>query len=395
MAGLLSFLGGGQAQLPATARQGAIMRGPDGFNYQYAQTSGMAGGGPSGQGWIRTNMPPNTSFLDRVLDPQVALPMAAQLMGQNGNMQNFGNAFAAAAPAFQQRAELKAQTAQKNQTLDFFRQKAPEYYEMVQAGMPVKDAWTQYVQSRQAQKPTDDIREYEFAKSQGYDGTFRDYMLEGRKAGATTVNVGGDNAPGLGKLSTDYGYKLHPETRQPVIGPDGLPVAAPIPGSPAYLEQQKSAEQSVARQGAASTASEVVTTAAQRAREAVGNQNFGSAGTTAVANIPILGPMTDSAEVVRNTDVLKNMAAAENLNAMRQMSPTGGALGNVTEKELKLLQDKSGALDPNSPTFLRDLEDYERTLLRTIHGKEAGDQIFESTRSPNAAGGNADPLGIR
>lgn len=39
---------------------------------------------------------------------------------------------------------------------------------------------------------TDDIREYQFAKGQGYQGTFNDFMLEGKKAGATNVvqNVG-------------------------------------------------------------------------------------------------------------------------------------------------------------------------------------------------------------
>ena len=60
--------------------------------------------------------------------------------------------------------------------------------------------------------PTDDIREYEMAKQQGYPGTFQQYMLEMKKAGASSVNV---NAPipaeigariGLGErfLSTDF-----------------------------------------------------------------------------------------------------------------------------------------------------------------------------------------------
>lgn len=39
--------------------------------------------------------------------------------------------------------------------------------------------------------PTDDIREYNFAKQQGFPGTFQDWMIAGRKAGATNVNVGG------------------------------------------------------------------------------------------------------------------------------------------------------------------------------------------------------------
>lgn len=45
------------------------------------------------------------------------------------------------------------------------------------------------------QKLTDDMREYEFAKSQGYPGSFRDWILEGKKAGATNVSVGGANPP--------------------------------------------------------------------------------------------------------------------------------------------------------------------------------------------------------
>ena len=73
-------------------------------------------------------------------------------------------------------------------------------------------------------------------------------------------------------------------------------------------------------------------------------------------------------------------AKIENLNAMRAASPTGGALGSVTEKESAMLADKSGALDPASPNFLRDLADYERTLLRIVHGNDEGDRIFEATR---------------
>ena len=50
-------------------------------------------------------------------------------------------------------------------------------------------------------KPTDDMREYEFARSQGYTGSFADYQMANRRAGATTVNNNlGDSYDGaLGK----------------------------------------------------------------------------------------------------------------------------------------------------------------------------------------------------
>lgn len=223
-------------------------------------------------------------------------------------------------------------------------------------------------------KPTAGIQEYEYAKAQGFEGSYTDFQTALKKAGATNVSVG-DGAPGLGKLSTDYGYKLGPDGK-PIIGPDGLPIAAPIPGSPAAADEKKIADTSANRNSAALTASDIVTSAAGRARKAAAQQDFGPSGTSVIGQLP----WTDSAEVLRQTKVLQSVATIENLNSMRQQSPTGGALGNVTEKEGKMLAAKSGALDPNSPNFLRDLDDYERTLLRVIHGKDEGDRLFKMTR---------------
>ena len=56
--------------------------------------------------------------------------------------------------------------------------------------------WNQYVVTGEIPKtptPTDDMREYDMAKSQGYTGTFQQYQIDMKKAGATnnTVTVGG------------------------------------------------------------------------------------------------------------------------------------------------------------------------------------------------------------
>lgn len=213
--------------------------------------------------------------------------------------------------------------------------------------------------------------------------------------GKAGVEINMPGQPNIGTIPQGWQAIQDPDTKAWTM--------APIPGGPAAAEAAGAEEKAEFRLEDAMTASDVATTAASRAREAAGKQDFGAAGTTTVANIPIIGPMTDSGEVVRQVDVLKSMAAAENLQAMRDNSPTGGALGNVTEKELKLLSDKSGALDPNSPTFKRDLDDYERTLLRTIHGREAGDRVYEATRKlpptsdapPSSNGGATDDEGWR
>lgn len=44
------------------------------------------------------------------------------------------------------------------------------------------------------EKPTSDMQEYEFAKSQGYTGTFQQYQTDMKKAGASSVSIGtGEN----------------------------------------------------------------------------------------------------------------------------------------------------------------------------------------------------------
>ncbi|MFV1694211.1 hypothetical protein VXL39_02005 [Phaeobacter sp. JH20_25] len=193
----------------------------------------------------------------------------------------------------------------------------------------------------------------------------------------TTVNVnsGSQNpVPGLSKLGEGFTYLYNPDGTIK-LDDQGRPMAAPVTGGPKDTSIQDAAQQS-----AKDTATDIVLNAAALAREAASNQDFGPAGT----RIAALAPWTDSAEVIRQTDTLKSLAAAENLNAMRRQSKTGGALGNVTEKELKLLQDMSGALDPTSPNFQRDLGNYEQTLLRVIHGKSAGDKIYEQSRAAPA-----------
>lgn len=191
----------------------------------------------------------------------------------------------------------------------------------------------------------------------------------------TTVNVGGGQQYDVGTIP--QGYRL-------VYDEQGRPVSMEaIPGGPADLEQQAAGQKQGRAADAAAAASDTTTAAATRALGADANRFF----TGVLGSVASMWPSTDNAEIYRQVDVLKSGASIENLTAMRQASPTGGALGSVTEKELKILQDKGGALDPASPNFRRDLQDYTRTLLRTIHGIEEGDRAFaawQQTLAPQA-----------
>ena len=80
------------------------------------------------------------------LSPEVAMPIAGALMGSDGNMANFGKALS----TYGMQA---AQTGRQNKTLSFLRKNAPDMAAMLEAGAPMEDVWSQYVQSRKAQKP--------------------------------------------------------------------------------------------------------------------------------------------------------------------------------------------------------------------------------------------------
>lgn len=120
-------------------------------------------------------------------------------------------------------AQGLAQGINTNKTMQFLAKSYPELAQAVQSGaMSPGDAWKMaYTQKLEAQKPrsplevngrlvdpttyevladfstppkgpepTADMREYEFAKSQGFEGNFTDYQTQLRKAGATNVNTG-------------------------------------------------------------------------------------------------------------------------------------------------------------------------------------------------------------
>jgi hypothetical protein len=152
--------------------------------------------------------------LQQLFSPEVAMPVAAALLGNQGNAANFGNAFAAY-------GQTKAQTAAKNKTMDFFRQNSPEFAAMVDAGMPMDEAWKTYTQQKYAKAPqgTSDMQEYEAAKAQGFQGTLMDFMVKMKEAGRQQVNI--DTGT---KLPSGYMWKDPSNQNLGVI---------PIPGGPA------------------------------------------------------------------------------------------------------------------------------------------------------------------
>src|SRR5690606_32240519 len=182
-------------------------------------------------------------------------------------------------------------------------------------------------------------REYNMAVQQGYQGSFMDYkrdLAEAQRA-QTNITVGGDGAPGLGKLSADYGYVLDPQTRQPVIDPaTGLPQAAPVPGSPASREIEEAERMRGEREGQGQRYGRIVLEDLGRVLDAVQcNPNLvaGPLGSM-LSNLPGTG----AHDVSSMLNTIRANVGFDRLKAMRSTSPTGGALGAVSDSENKMLQ---------------------------------------------------------
>lgn len=214
---------------------------------------------------------------------------------------------------------------------------------------------------------TADIQEYEYAKNQGFQGSFSDFVMSMKKAGATNVSVGG--GPELGKLSTDYGYVLDPATGRPKIDPQtGLPQAAPVPGSKAaqdILDMQKAketADQTRSRSG------NIVLEDIDRALAGLDEGNLPTSGPVggALSNVP----GTQAFDVSALLDTIRANSGFDRLQSMRDSSPTGGALGQVSEREMTLLQAALGNLSQsqNAEQLKYNLSRVRRVYDEIING---------------------------
>lgn len=215
------------------------------------------------------------------------------------------------------------------------------------------------------------VREYEYyvqqAQARGEQPMpYEQFSVEKARAGASNVNV--STGAEVGTIPQGYELFTDPQT--------GARSMRPIPGGP----EDQAAKQAAAA-GQRATSANVITSAAQKARELISGTSTGVAGAVTAYN-----PQSNAAELYRQVEVMKSNATIEALTAMRAASPTGGALGSVTEKENAMLAAKIGALDPAAgpERFLAQLDDYERTLLQVIHGPEAGDAIWQATRKGGA-----------
>lgn len=226
-----------------------------------------------------------------------------------------------------------------------------------------------------ADKPTDDIREYQFyvrqataAGQQPVD--FTTWMRENRRSGATNIRNEGNIPPGYRVVRDEQGNPVQLE---------------PIPGGP---EAQKVEEAERKRQAQADQTAlygDVVFSALDDIESIRKNSRLPTTGAFGSLLAGIRG--TPQHDIAQALDTVRANISFERLNQMRAASPTGGALGSVTERELLLLQNSFTALEQSQSD-----EQFEKNLRRTraiyeriVHGKVLSPKEREEFAKQRAA----------
>ena len=150
-----------------------------------------------------------------------------------------------------------------------------------------------------------------------------------------------------------------------------------IPGSPTARKMAAAAEKASGRAGDKSAQASLVDTHIGRIRKKVGEGAgpFGLIPVTGMAGAAMEDiPGTKSHDVSKLVDSLKANIGFDALNRMRANSPTGGALGQVSERELGFLQSTIASLEQSQgeEQFLENLGLVQNAFNRVIHGTKPG-----------------------
>jgi len=172
--------------------------------------------------------------------------------------------------------------------------------------------------------------------------------------GSGGVKINLPNSIQVGEIPKDYKLVYDAQGR-----PSHMEV---IPGSRTAREFEKEAEAGASRAEGKVLVSSIVLDEIGRVRRLVKNEKLTQPITGIIGEVAskIPGSMRRSAEGMINT--IRANIGFDRLSQMRAESPTGGALGNITEQELAYLQSVLGTinLDQNPKTLLENLDRLEK-----------------------------------
>lgn len=155
-----------------------------------------------------------------------------------------------------------------------------------------------------------------------------------------------------------------------------------IPGGPADIKLQTAKEKEGMMTRGLRDEADLVINKVDQALSKVGLNTAGLGG-----SIMSRLPGTEATDLEADVDTIKAVLGFNKLSEMRRSSPTGGALGNVSDRELKLLTAARASLDQKqSPDQLRsrltEIKTHYQNWLNTLEGISPDGQATQ-TQQPN------------
>lgn len=211
---------------------------------------------------------------------------------------------------------------------------------------------------------------------------FQQFMAEGSSP-QTNINVNtGEAGPQVGTIPPGFQLVTDPTT--------GALSMAPITGGPADVGAQTTEEAAAAAAAGKSTGAGLVLDNIGAVKEKVEESNLPVTGMGGSFLRKI--PGTDAYDVSALISSLNSNIAFDRLQAMRDASPTGGALGAVSAPELELLRNSIASLDQSQSQaqFLRNLGIVEAQYENIMEKAQA---YPNASRFGFADGGGETPAG--
>lgn len=148
-------------------------------------------------------------------------------------------------------------------------------------------------------------------------------------------------------------------------------VGGPVPLTPAEKKDQRTVEKMDNMDAAAKQSGQNVLGMIQQARNLVGQGNaYGVLPNTGMGSLLNWIPGTTGKDLETTLDTIKANIGFDKLQQMRANSPTGAALGSVSDFENKMLQSviASLATSQSKEQFLTNLQRVEDTYNMIVHG---------------------------
>lgn len=208
----------------------------------------------------------------------------------------------------------------------------------------------------------------------------------------TSVTVGTGSESGLGRV-------LNSDELKTIGLPEGTVAQLDPKGNIKIIQESEKTNYNKSKAGMASM-NRTTDLVVSELRSAIEQAN---GLTTGLGSLTKALPGSPAADLKARLDTIQANIGFDKLQDMRNNSPTGGALGQVSEREIELLQAVQGSLSQaqSNPQFVENLS---RLLneLETVRAErirlfdEQYSQFGGSGISEQSAGGGAsDPLGIR